>query len=142
MDWAKVTRAARRATTAHITELQELRTVIDARLKKLATLRYAEQTAAAWATVKTWTRGDDVWCNASGIFLGGSIQRGTHMTFWSVQPRKKIAWFKFDDGSFHWFNPVGLLRHNLQRTAPVDPVSPEVVQRMQKVGEVFIRAGV
>lgn len=137
MDWSKAIRAARRATTAHINDLQELRRVIDTRLKRLAELKLAERVESAWAEVKTWTRGDDVWCNASGIFLGGPIQRGTHMTFWSYQPRKRIAWFKLDDGSFYYFSAGAVLRHNLQRTAPADPVSPDLTRRMQKLGEVL-----
>lgn len=137
MDWRKVIRAAGRATQPHAVELEELQRVINTRLKKLAVLKHTERIEAAWAELKTWTRGDDVWCNASGVFLGGNIQRGTHLTFWSVQPRKKIAWFKFDDGGFHWFNPAGLLRYNLQRTPPANPVSPELAKRMEKVGEVL-----
>lgn len=137
MDWRKVIRAACRANQTHAVELEELQRVINARLKKLAALKYAERIEAAWAEAKTWTRGDDVWCNASGVFLGGTIQRGTHLTFWSVQPRKRIAWFKKDDGSFYYLSAESLLRYNIQRTAPTDPVSPDLAQRMQKIGEVL-----
>jgi hypothetical protein len=136
MNWSAVIRAAQRASQAHVAELQTLRAAIDKRLKVLAVQHAEERERAALAEVRTWKRGDDAWCNASGVFLGGKIQRGTHLTFWSVQPRKEIAWFKLDTGEFHWFSASGLLRYNLQRTAPADPVSPALAKLATAVGEV------
>jgi hypothetical protein len=100
------------------TAIKERRTLIHKRLQEKAE-------ADAWARVKNLKNGDTLYCCADGIFLGGTIQRGTVLTVYTVQPRAKRLWVTQQNVDHPlWFKPAAIARYNLQTTPPTRPISP------------------
>jgi hypothetical protein len=135
MDIAAMIRSVQRAGNEQANALLKLRQAIEKRLARLCEIRLAKSEADAWEWANTLTRGETVYCNASGMFLGGDIQRGIKLTFHMLQPRKKIAWFKLENEKFHWFGPKGLYRYKLQREEPTEPLSPTLAKMAIEMGK-------
>ena len=125
------------AHCADIKLLSEWRKQIETRLKLLGERRAAQAADAAWETAKTWQRGQKLYCCSPGTFLGGPIQRGSELTVYALQPRKKIVWFSMDDGKSYcyWMSPSALVRYSLKTSPPENPVSEETKKLAQKMGE-------
>lgn len=116
---------------------QECYIISDYAKERATTLRMAERNknaAAVWEIAKKWKPGTTVYCNMSGLSLGGLVQRGTVAIVHCIQPRKKRLWLKLVSGKFCWYSPVGILGYKWGLTLPPNPVSESEAKMANRLG--------
>ena len=105
-------------------ELNHLSSYCRQRALVVANKEWDKKAATKWEEVKTWKRGQVVYCCASGTFMGGPMQRGDSAVIWMIQPRKKLLWLTISGETFQrLFRPGSVLRYGLSPDPPDDPMS-------------------
>lgn len=126
--------------------LRRLRQRIDEREREIRAALHAEAAARYWKEeASTWTVGLRVWCNASGFFLGGNVQRGTDRKVVYIQKRIRRVWLApvgktTDRKAWHWYSAAGLLRFDFRRIPPENPVPEAEREHLKQMGDVFAEA--
>jgi len=139
MDTAKIKRNIGQCDDPH--ELSEIIKAAKDRQNLLYKRQAAKAAAEAWERVKGLAPGTVLYCCASGMFIGGTIQRGTRMEVLTIQPRAKRMWVKLADEKYpyHWFKPAGVHRYDLRLEPPANPMGEDEKNRLTELGKVLPR---
>jgi hypothetical protein len=123
-------------------QLQELQAYCKERGTLLWKREEARSAAEAWERCKGLPVGTMLYCNASGIFLGGAIQCGTALRVYAPsQPRAKRIWATVvkdgKDEGVYWFGPEGIHRYDLRTERPARATSDRLAGLAEEVGKVL-----
>jgi len=141
MSESKVTKAKRVMAKMDASELRQIEKYARDRSRLLSKRAWDAKVAAEWAIVKTYTPGTELWCNATGMFVGGPFQRGDHVKVDAVQPRAKRIWAVSDDGKAWWFSVAEWTRYAFRAEAPAEPLSESDRRIAQRLAPTFERMG-
>lgn len=97
------------------------------RRRVLARERSVALAEQAWLRAKKFRVGQHLWVCASGVFLGGPLQRGDELVVTAIQPRARRLWATTPGGKPHamWFGPHGVARFDLRDAPPESPISSD-----------------
>ena len=126
-------------------QLHELQAYCKERSSILWKREEAQKATEAWERCKNLPVGTMLYCNASGIFFGGAIQRGTALRIYApAQPRAKRIWTTIvrdgKDEGVYWFGPEGIHRYDLRVEKPNNPVSDKMSASLAEVGSILNKA--
>ncbi len=120
--------------------LRRLRKRIDEREREIGNALWQAAVGRYWKEeASRWAVGQRVWCNASGVFLGGTVQRGTERVVAYIQKRARRVWLaapgqEKDRRRWVWYNAAGLLRYNFRPQPPDNPVDPQEAANLERLG--------
>jgi len=118
-------------------ELRHLAQAVRDRQRAIEKREWSERKDAAWQRLRGAAVGADMWCHATGTFVGGGIQRGDHATIHSVQPRAKRVWLTLDNGKLLGCDLAGLARYDWRPERCDNPLSDAARKDAEAIGDAF-----
>ena len=121
--------------------LRRLRQRIDEREREIGRTLWEAAAARYWKEeASTWTVGLRVFCNAHGVFLGGTLQRGVERQVIYIQKRARRIWLvpptkARNRKAWACYSAAALLRYNLRRTPPENPMPDKEAADLARLGE-------
>lgn len=126
--------------------LRDLSRKIEGRAREIGRILWEAKAARYWKEeASAWTVGLRVFCNAHGVFLGGTLQRGTERKVVFVQKRIRRVWLAPPAkarGRKEWacYSAASLLRYDFRRTPPENPMPEAERKRLEQMGEAVTEA--
>lgn len=117
-------------------QLRKIEGAAKERQKVLAQAQVDKITAEAWTRYRRFKPGITVWCHATGVFMGGPLQRGDTAIVEHVQPRARRLWLKIK-GKRYWFEGHGAARYDLKtvQTRRLEPEAQEHHDTMRQIAD-------
>ncbi|HLL74793.1 MAG TPA: hypothetical protein VK421_05970 [Pyrinomonadaceae bacterium] len=109
------------------------------RKRALAQAAFEAKVAEHWKQTVWLKPGDALYCNATGTFLGGPLQRGDKVTVYAVQPKKRVIWLKVGKHTFG-FSAIEFYRYKLSRQKPESALGKTERAHAEAAGKVFQEA--
>jgi hypothetical protein len=119
-------------------ECSEIVTAAKERAKSIREAEYDRQIKDYWSRAIFYREGQTLFCNTTGTFLGGPMQRGDKCKVlrMDIDQKKPLIWVTVK-GRSYGFPPSEAFRYRLLPTKPEKPISQLDRQMGNMIGEMF-----